>query len=102
MELIFLQQAGDGGMSSLIFMGLIFVVAYFFLIRPQTKRQKEQQKFVDAVQKGDKVVTTSGIYGRVMEVDDKSVVLQIDKGVNIRITKGAVSKEFTEAQGEEN
>jgi len=100
MEILFLQNAGSDPTGTFIFMGLIFIVAYFFLIRPQSKRQKEQQKFVEGIAKGDKVVTTSGIYGRVMEVDEKTAVVQIDKGVNIRITRGAVSKEFTEAQDE--
>ncbi|MGB0984055.1 MAG: preprotein translocase subunit YajC, partial [Saprospiraceae bacterium] len=71
MDLILLQNAGNagGGYANLIFMGLLFAVAYFFLIRPQAKRTKEQQKFVTEIEKGDQVVTTSGIYGRVMEVE---------------------------------
>jgi preprotein translocase subunit YajC len=99
MDLILLQNAGNAGYSNLIFMGLIFAVAYFFLIRPQAKRTREQQKFVKEIEKGDQVVTTSGIYGKVMEVDGDAVIMQIDKnkGVNIKITRAAISKEFSTA-----
>lgn len=94
-----LQAPGgmDPGTLNLLFMGVLFAVAYFFLIRPQAKRNKEQQKFVEEIVKGANVVTTSGIHGRVMEVEGSEVVLQIDrnKGVNIRISKAAISKEMT-------
>lgn len=102
MDLILLQNTGNAGYSNLIFMGLIFAVAYFFLIRPQAKRTREQQKFVKEIAKGDQVVTTSGIYGKVMEVEEDTVIMQIDKnkGINIKITKAAISKEFTASSSE--
>lgn len=99
MNIVLLQAPGgmDPGTLNLLFMGVLFAVAYFFLIRPQAKRNKEQQKFVDDVAKGDNIVTTSGIHGRVMEVEGSEVILQIDrtKGINIRISKAAISKEMT-------
>ena len=88
----------------LIFMGLLFGVAYFFLIRPQAKRNREQQTFVNDISKGDQIVTTSGIHGKVREVEeDGIVVLQIDrnKGINIRIAKVAISRELTAATQKE-
>jgi preprotein translocase subunit YajC len=99
MDLILLANTGNAGYSNLIFMGLIFAVAYFFLIRPQAKRTREQQKFVKEIEKGDQVVTTSGIYGKIMEVDGDAVIMQIDKnkGINIKITRAAISKEFSAA-----
>ena len=102
MNFIFLEGANPGaGLNNMILLGLMFLVIYFFLMRPQQRRQKQQNAFVDELSKGDKVVTTSGIHGKIMEIneDDGVVVLQIDKnkGVNIRIQKSAISKELSEA-----
>lgn len=87
----------DGATSQLLLMGGMIAIVYFFMIRPQAKRNKEQQNFVNAIEKGNFVVTTSGIHGKVMEVDEKTVILQIDKnkGINIKVQKEAVSKELT-------
>ena len=75
----------------------IIFVFYFFLIRPQTKKQKEQQGFVDTIDKGDQVVTASGIIGRVNKMDEHTVTLQIDTKTFIRVTKNSISKEMTES-----
>ena len=64
-------QAGGSSMSMLLMMGLMIVVFYFFMIRPQMKRQKELTKFRSALQKGDKIVTTGGIYGKIDEIKDE-------------------------------
>ena len=76
-------------------MGLIFVVMYFFMIRPQQKKQKELVKFRQSLQKVDKVITAGGIYGRVAEVNDKDtfIFLEIDNNVKVKIDKSAVSAE---------
>lgn len=70
---------------------LIFVVFWFLLIRPQTKRQKEHQAMVSNLKKGDKVVTNGGIHGTVIGVADKIVVLRIAENVKIEVAKGCVA-----------
>ena len=79
-----------------LMMGGIFLVMYFFMIRPQKKQQKELQNFRDSLAKGDKVVTIGGIFGTVVEVKDESVLMEIDNGVKIRVSKQALVKDFTD------
>ena len=79
-----------------IMLALIFVVMWFFMIRPQKKQQKELQNFRDALAKGDKVVTIGGIYGTVAEVKEDSVLLEVDNGVKIRVSKQALMKDFSD------
>ena len=76
--------------GSLLMIVGIFVVFYFFMIRPQQKRQKEMQKMRDALGKGDRVVTAGGIHGIIRDVKDKSFVVEIADGVRIRVDKGSV------------
>lgn len=75
---------------------LIVVVFYFFMIRPQMKRQKDLRKFRDSIKKGDNVVTTGGIYGKVAEVKDAVVILQVDNDVKLRVDKSAVVKDMSD------
>lgn len=77
---------------------LIIVVMWFFMIRPQRKQQKELQKFRDGLSKGDKVVTIGGIYGTVAEIKDKTLLLEIDNNVKIKVDKNSVVKDFSDAQ----
>jgi len=96
LNLIILQAqpaAQGGGYSFLIMMALVFVVMYFFMIRPQTKRQKELRKFQESLAKGDKVVTTGGIYGRIHEVRDQYIIVEIDDNVKIRCDKSAILRD---------
>jgi preprotein translocase subunit YajC len=79
-----------------LMMGAIFIVVYFFMIRPQTKKQKEQKKYVSELKKGDRVVTTAGIYGRVVEVADTTFLIEVDNG-KIRFDKSAISLEASKA-----
>lgn len=74
----------------------IFVVMYFFMIRPQQKRQKELRKFRDSLQKGDKVVTVGGIYGTVSEIKDTYVIIEVDGNVRIRFDKSSVLKDSSD------
>lgn len=95
---LFLQAAaGPASYMNLLFFGLIFVVFYFFLIRPQAKKQKEQTKFVDGMQKGDEVVTGSGIIGRINKLEDDVVTLEVGNKIFIRVVKSAISREMTES-----
>ena len=93
--MIFLQAAG--GLTGLIPLLLILPIFYFFMIRPQMKRQKEQQAYADSLEKGQEVVTSSGIIGKINKIEGNIVTLQIANNVFIRVTKGSVSKEMTEA-----
>lgn len=77
----------------MIFMGLIIVVFYFFMIRPQQQKAKDQKKFVGELKVGDKVVTIGGAHGRIAELDDDTVVLEFERGARIRYSKSAVSME---------
>lgn len=80
---------GDGG-SSFIMLGLIVLIFYFFMIRPQLKKQKEQKKFREALKPGDKVVTIGGIHGKILEVNDSNVLISCDNG-KLRLEKSAIS-----------
>jgi preprotein translocase subunit YajC len=106
LNLIFLQAAtaaeGQQGnqWSFWIMMILIFVVFYFFMIRPQTKRQKELQKQREAMKKGDKVVTAGGIYGEIKEVQDAAFIITIAKDVTIKVSKESVFADAADAQQE--
>ena len=70
----------------------IFAVFYFFMIRPQQKKQKEQKQLLESIKKGDDVVTIGGLHGKVYLVEDTSVTLELDKGVKITFDKTAVSR----------
>ena len=89
-------QPQGGGWSMWIMLALIFVVMWFFMIRPQRKQQKELQNFRDALKKGDKVVTIGGIYGTIAEVKEDSVLIEVDSNVKIRVSKQALVKDFTD------
>ncbi len=89
---------GGGGLSMWIMLALIFVVMWFFMIRPQRKQQKELQAFRDGLKKGDKVVTIGGIYGTVAEIKDTYILMEVDNNVKIRVNKQALSKDFSEPQ----
>jgi len=77
---------------------LIVVVFYFFMIRPQMKRQKETRKFRDSLAKGDKVVTTGGIYGKIVEVKETVIILEIAKDVQITVDKNGIIKDMSDVQ----
>ncbi len=98
-SLFILQSASPGGnlMGSLWPLLLMFVVVFFFFIRPQAKKQKEQVKFLESLEKGEEVVTTSGIIGRINKIDGSIVTLAVADKTFIRVTKGSISKEMTEA-----
>ena len=78
------------GWMNMVMLLLIFVIFYFFMIRPQTKRQKEIKKFQDSLENGKTVITQGGIYGRVREVKDNYVLVEIADGVKIRVNKNMV------------
>lgn len=90
-----LLQAGTGGANYTQFVMLAGMVAifYFFFIRPQQKKQKDQKKFVEAIRKGDKVVTMGGIHGKISGIDGDLVILDVDKGNKLTVDKSSISME---------
>ena len=86
-----LLQAADTGMSSLIMFGMIFAVMYFFMIRPQIKKQKKEREYRSALKKGDKVVTIGGIHGKISDVKEDTFIVEIMGGNTLKIEKTAVS-----------
>jgi preprotein translocase subunit YajC len=86
-------SAGGGGslFSTLIMFALIIGIFYFLILRPQQKRQKDRQKMLDAVKKGDKVVTSGGLHGTVAGLDEKTVLLQVADNVKLKLDRSAVA-----------
>jgi preprotein translocase subunit YajC len=93
------QPAGGAGQSNplLTFLPLIlvFVVFYFFMIRPQMKKQKEVNNYRTSLKRGDKVVTTGGIYGKIYEVKDHFVTLDVGGDIRLKVDKSALLKDST-------
>lgn len=89
--------AGGGGMGSILMIVALFVIFYFFMIRPQQKRQKEIRKFRESLTSGSNIVTAGGIFGTIKQVSDTYFVVEISKGVTIRIDKGSVYPSATDA-----
>ena len=81
-----------GGMSMIIMMGVLFGLMYFMMIRPQMKRQKEHRALVAGLAKGDEVVTNGGIAGRVDEVGETFITVEIAANVKVKVQKGAVQQ----------
>ena len=96
---ILLQAAagGLGGYGSFVPLLLIIVVFYFFMIRPQVKKQKDQKKYVEELKKGDKVITTAGIHGKIVDVSESTFLVETEGGHKIRFEKSAISLEASKA-----
>jgi len=84
------QQAEGGGLSGMLMIVAMIVIFYFFMIRPQNKKQKEIKKAREAMQNGDKVVTAGGIHGKIKEINDDVIILEIAPGVSIKVDKASV------------
>jgi preprotein translocase subunit YajC len=88
---ILAQSAPGGGMGiNILFFGGIFAIMYFLLIKPQQKQAKEQQELMSALKKGDDVVTSGGLLGKVFAVTDKVVTLEVASGVKMRVLKSSI------------
>ncbi|MBN1951488.1 MAG: preprotein translocase subunit YajC [Bacteroidales bacterium] len=88
------QNGGSGGSGQfLIMMALMIVVFYFFMIRPQVKKQKELRNFRDALKKGDKVITTGGIYGKINNMAENVITIDIGNNVTMKVDKNAILKD---------
>jgi preprotein translocase subunit YajC len=96
---ILMAQPGDGGpslMSNVILFGSIILIFYFMIIRPQQKRSKERQKMLENIKKGDKVVTSGGIYGTIAGLDEKTILVQIADNVKVKVDRGSISTVISE------
>ena len=88
--LLLQSESAGGGFSGMIMIVAMIVIFYFFMIRPQSKKQKELKKAREAMQKGDSVVTAGGIHGKIKEVNDNTLLIEVAPGVSLKIDKGSV------------
>jgi len=94
---ILLQAGGASQLMSFLPMVLIIIVFYFFMIRPQMKKAKDQKKFIEELKKGDKVITSAGIHGRIIDMNETSFLIEVESGAKIRFDKSAISLDASKA-----
>ena len=94
-DFIFAQAATGSPewLPNILLFGGIILVFYFFMIRPQQKKQKDHKKFVEEIKKGDSVITIGGVHGKIFSVEDDIVIVEVDKGVKMTFEKSAISLE---------
>jgi preprotein translocase subunit YajC len=85
------QGEGPGLMSNVILFGSIILIFYFMIIRPQQKRTKERQKLIESMKKGDKVITSGGMYGTVAGLDEKTVLVEIADKIKVKLDRSAIA-----------
>lgn len=93
---IMLQAVAQQSQSmwpSILMIVMLFVVMYFFMIRPQRKQQKEMDNFRNSLAKGQKVITAGGIYGVVKEIDERTILMEVDGNVTLRVDKSAIMRD---------
>ena len=96
---VILMASPDGqgsSVTSIVFLVLIFGVFWLFMIRPQMKKQKAQQKFKESIGKGDKIVTIGGVHGKILEVQDTTFIIEVEGQNRLKIEKSAVSMESSQ------
>lgn len=95
------QSPNQSPIGSFVFLLLIIVVFYLFMIRPQMKRQKELKNYRENLQKGDKVITTGGIYGKITDIKDATVTVEVSDNVRVKIDKSAILKDNSDLQAQQ-
>jgi preprotein translocase subunit YajC len=91
----------EGSMiSTFVMFGLIIAIFYFLILRPQQKRQKERQKLLNAIKKGDKVVTAGGMHGTIAGLDEKTILLQVADNVKMKFDRTAIANILKEGESE--
>ena len=90
---LLLQASTTNNYGQFIMLGGMVAVFYFFFIRPQQKKQKDTKKFIEAIKKGDQIVTLGGIHGKVVAIDEHTVTLDIDRGNKLVVEKSSISLE---------
>ncbi|MBN2521694.1 MAG: preprotein translocase subunit YajC [Bacteroidales bacterium] len=102
LSIILMAPPAEGGKSNpasfYIMMLLIIVVFYFFMIRPQVRKQKEMRNFRSALKKGDKVITTGGIYGKINNISENIITIDVGNNVIIKVDKNAILKDNSDLQ----
>lgn len=88
---LLMGQQGEGGTSVFIMWGLVLLIFYFFMIRPQQKKQKEAKAFRESLQKGSKVVTIGGIHGKIETVKEQTVIITTEGGGKLKVERSAIS-----------
>jgi len=88
-------NGGGSGWSSILMLVAIVVIFYFFMIRPQSARAKKEKQFRESLQKGQKVITISGVHGKIVEVKETTIILEISHDVQIEVEKSAVAIDTT-------
>jgi preprotein translocase subunit YajC len=94
---ILLQAQSGGATMQIVLMVAIIGIFYFFMIRPQQKKAKDQKKFTEEIKKGDNVVTIGGAHGRVAEIEDDTFILEVERGARIKFSKSSISMDSTKA-----
>lgn len=98
---VILQLKGlDPGTMNMIFIVLLIAIFYLFMIRPQMRKAKLEQQFKNSVQKGDRIVTIGGIHGKIVDVQEKTFLIEVDTNSRIKIEKTAVSAEASKQYAE--
>jgi preprotein translocase subunit YajC len=92
------SSSGSSGWFNIVFIVAIFGVMYFFMIRPQAKKAKDQKNFIDSLQKGDKIVTVAGIHGRISKINESGTIeVEIDTNTKVVMERSGISLEYTKA-----
>jgi preprotein translocase subunit YajC len=94
------QGEGPGLMSNVILFGSIILIFYFMIIRPQQKRTKERKKLIESMKKGDKVITSGGLYGTVAGLDEKTVLVEIADKVKVKLDRSSIATIISESAPE--
>ena len=94
------QPGGNPLMQSLLFIGVMFAILYFLMIRPQRKRQREHTDMISALRKGDRVITRGGIHGVVTHVRDREIILKVDDNCKITLSRSAIAGVVAPGEGE--
>ena len=95
--LLITLQAGGSAIQQIIPIALIMIVFYFFMIRPQTKKQKLEREFKDSLKEGERVVTIGGVHGKITSVKEKTFIVESAKDVRVEVEKSAISAEVTKS-----
>ncbi len=98
LSILLQAPAGGNQWSGIVMMVVIVAIFYFFMIRPQQKKQKEIQKAREALKAGDKIITAGGIYGKIKEIGDTYMMIEVANGVNIRVDKTSIFASVEDAQ----
>jgi preprotein translocase subunit YajC len=91
MKSVLLQANQFANIGQFVILGGIMIVFYFFMIRPQQKKQKDEKKYRDELKPGDEVVTIGGCYGKIVQLTEDTVILDVDRGVKLTFTRGSIS-----------